>query len=291
MVVVTADAGGTKTTVAVTDNGRRLIEILGPGAAIRPGRALVTATIVADLMRSALAQVNLHRADAIVIGAAGAGRVADAEDLRQAMAWERLADRVVVVSDVELAFEALGSAVGLVLVAGTGSVAMGRTAAGQPVRQGGYGWQMGDEGGGYWIGRQALMAVGIAHDGRGPATALTQGLLAATGTAGFRDLVGWSTLASPREVASLSQAVVAAAGQGDSGAEGILNRAATQLALLVNTLAPEFSGGSGIPVGLVGGLIGQSGPLRGQVEPLIRPPFAPIGSAVDPLLGGPRLAR
>lgn len=291
MIVVTADAGGTKTTVAVTDDGRRLIEIRGPGAAVRPGRALVSATIIAQLTRSALAQVKLIQADAIVIGAAGAGRAADAEDLRRAMAWERLADRVVVVSDVGLAFEALGTEVGLVLVAGTGSVVIGRTATGQPLRQGGYGWQMGDEGAGYWIGRQALTLVGAAHDGRGPATALSKPLLAATGATDFRDLVGWTTVAGQREIAGLSRAVVATADQGDAGAQNILGQAAAHLALLVNVLAPEFPGAQGIQVGLAGGLIGQDGPLREQVRPLIKPPFVPLLSAVDPLLGGPRLVR
>ena len=291
MIVITADAGGTKTTVAVTDGDTRLIHARGPGAAVRPGRALVSATIVADLMRSALAQANLLRADVIVIGAAGAGRAADAEEIRMIIARERIANRVVVVSDVVLAFEALGVDVGLVLVAGTGSVVLGRTPDGREVRQGGVGWQMGDEGAGYWIGQEALRAVGLANDRRGPETALVPALMRATGAPTFRDLVGWSTVASPREVANLSRGVVSSAALGDLVARDILERAAAGLALLVNTLAADFPAESAIPVGFSGGLVGPQGPLQEPVAGLIERPFVPLQSPVDPLLGGLRLAR
>ncbi len=291
MIVITADAGGTKTTVAVTDGDRRLIQTRGPGAAVRPGRALVSATIVADLMRSALAQANLLRADVIVIGAAGAGRAADAEETRMIIARERIADRVVVVSDVVLAFEALGVDVGLVLVAGTGSAVIGRTPDGLEVRQGGFGWQMGDEGAGYWIGQEALRAAGLANDQRGPETALLPALMRATGAPTFRDLVGWSTVASPREVANLARGVVSTAASGDLVAQAILERAATDLALLVNTLAADFPARSAIPLGFSGGLVGPQGPLQERVAALIERPFVPLGSPVDPLLGGLRLAR
>ncbi len=291
MIVITADVGGTKTSVAITKGDERLCHVIGPGAAVRPGRALASATIVAGLLRGALAETRLLRADAVVIGAAGAGRTTDAEELRIAVTRERIADRVVVVSDVALALEALGIEVGLVLVAGTGSVAIGRAPGGVPVRQGGYGWQMGDEGGGYWIGQHALRAAGLAHDGRGPATMLLTTFLEATGSATFRDLVGWSTIASTREVAGLSRIVVSAAALGDTVAVGILDQAAAALAQLVNQLAELFGSAAAVPVGFTGGLVGQGGPLQPRVISLIGPPFAPSSAPLDPLLGGPRLAR
>src|SRR5439155_1968617 len=60
----------------------------------------------------------------------------------------------------------------IVLVVGTGTVAYGRDAAGRAARAGGWGPLFGDEGGGYWVGCEALRAVARAHDGRGPETAL-----------------------------------------------------------------------------------------------------------------------
>ncbi len=290
MIVITADVGGTKTTAAITNDGVRIAERHGPGSAVRPGRALVTATAVADLMRSTLAQAKLLRADVIVVGAAGAGRPADAEEIRSALARERIADRVIVVSDVDLAFEALGIPVGAVLVAGTGSIAIGRTPDGRSVRQGGYGWQMGDEGGGYWIGRAALVAAGLARDGRGPSTGLTTALLAAAGTADFRDLVGWASVAGPREIAHLSGVVAMTARNGDAVAKGILDRAAAELARMVNQLAPEFAPLDVVPLGFAGGLLRTEGSLGPAVVARIGKPFVPIAEPIDPLVGGPRLA-
>jgi glucosamine kinase len=290
VIVITADVGGSKSTVAITRDGTRLVENRGPGSAVRPGRALLTATTVADQIRGALAQANLLQADALVIGAAGAGRPADAEEIRAALVRERIAIRVIVVTDVALAFEALGAAVGVVLVAGTGSVAVGRTKDGRLVRQGGLGWQMGDEGGGYWIGRSALVAAGLAHDGRGPATALSDGLLRATGAPDFREMVGWSTVAAPREVAQLAKTVAAAARAGDAVAGSILEQAAAELAGLVNGLAAHFPKAGPVPVGFAGGLLAGENPLGPAVAGLIRKPFAPLAEPVDPLLGGPRLA-
>ncbi|MDX2061306.1 MAG: BadF/BadG/BcrA/BcrD ATPase family protein [Gemmatimonadales bacterium] len=289
MIIITADVGGSKTTVAITKDGERMILARGPGAGVRPGRALTSATAIADQIRSAMAQANLLKADAVIVGAAGAGRTPDAEEIRVSLARERIAGKVIVVSDVMLAFAALGVDVGVVLVAGTGSVAVGRTPAGKMVRQGGFGWKMGDEGAGYWIGQQALRAVGLAEDGRAPTTSLRAALLKAVGAPDFRDVVGWSTVATPREVANLSRAVVHSADDGDPVAKGILDRAATELARLVNQLAGEFPNPGAIPVGLAGGLLSAGGPLGGPVSALLQAPFVPLNEAVDPLLGGPKL--
>lgn len=290
MIIATADAGGSKTTVAVTRSAELLEQLRGPGAAVRPGRALASATTIVDLIRSGLARARLLRADTIVVGAAGAGREADAEELRAALSRERLATRVVVVSDVALAYAALALDVGVVLVAGTGSVAYGQTPGGNPVRRGGFGWQMGDEAGGYWIGRRALQAVGLAEDGRGPATELRAGLLKAVGSSAFRDVVGWSTVASPREVASLCNAVVHAAEEGDGVATAILDDAVAGLAALVNDLGRDFPAGLDVPVGMAGGLVGLDGPLGERVRSAINPPFRPLKAPLDPLAGGPLLA-
>ncbi|MHB1328317.1 MAG: BadF/BadG/BcrA/BcrD ATPase family protein, partial [Gemmatimonadales bacterium] len=238
------------------------------------------ATMIADLARRALAQANLLRADVLVVGAAGAGRAADAEEIRITLSRERFAGQVVVVSDVMLAFAALGAEVGVVLVAGTGSVAFGRASDGRMVRQGGFGWQMGDEGAGYWIGREALNAMGLAVDGRGPATELLTGVMTTIGAPTVRDAVGWSTVASPREVASLTRAVVSVANAGDTVAADILTRATAHLANLVNSLGKEFVDQTSVPVGLTGGLIGHEGPLHKGVAALIQAPFVPAEQPV-----------
>lgn len=287
MILVTADVGGSKTAVAITRDGQRIFSLTGSGAAVRPGRTMTSASTIADLARKALAQAGLLRADGLVVGAAGAGRLSDAEEVRAVLARERIADRVVVVSDVTLALEALGSPTGAVLVAGTGSIAIGRGPDGTTERQGGYGWQMGDQGGGYWIGLEALRAVGLAYDGRGPATSLSSGISAAISAVDFRDVVAWSTIASPREVAGLARPVMEAAATGDAVATAIVDRAAEWLSGLLRALADRFST-STIPLGFTGGLLTEGSPLIGQVRGRLDARYAPP-ITIDPLVGGPRL--
>ena len=92
--------------------------------------------------------------------------------------------RVLVVNDALVALEAgAPGEPGVVIISGTGSIAYGRNAAGEAARSGGWGYVLGDEGSGYWIGRAALRAVLREADERGPKTALTPLLLEHFGVA------------------------------------------------------------------------------------------------------------
>jgi N-acetylglucosamine kinase-like BadF-type ATPase len=68
------------------------------------------------------------------------------------------------------------SQVGVALICGTGSIAWGRNARGETARAGGWGWHLGDEGSGFWIGERAIREVLRAADRRGPATSLDKPL-------------------------------------------------------------------------------------------------------------------
>src|SRR3989449_2096518 len=83
-------------------------------------------------------------------------------------------------------------------------------------RAGGYGWQLGDEGGGYWLGRRALEAAAWAQDGRGEGSTLLARLLAALGLQHFDDLVRWTATATPAQVAALAPHVLNAAREGEA---------------------------------------------------------------------------
>jgi glucosamine kinase len=291
MIVVTADVGGSKTAVRINEDDREIAREQGPGAAVRPGRGLATAAQVADLIRQTMASRGLVRAQVIVVGAAGAGNPDDAEEIRIGLIRDRIADRVIVTTDVMLALEALGGGPGAVLVAGTGSIALGRTDKGELVRQGGLGWRMGDEGSGYWIGHQALHAAGQAHDGRSQPTRLLEGLLAAARVGSARELAAWAAVAEPREIAGLSQVVTRTGAAGDEVASAILARAADELVGLARALARPFADPAQVPLGLTGGLLNDSGPIRDTVvRGLSDGPFKLRSEPLDPLLGGPRLA-
>jgi|SRR5574338_279128 N-acetylglucosamine kinase-like BadF-type ATPase len=291
--LIGADVGGTKTAAGVSDGSRILARAEGPGAAVRPGRALVSAGVIAEVVRQALAAAGRLSGDVLYVGAAGAGREPEREELRKALRSENLAATVVVATDIEIALAAaFDDGPGIVVSAGTGSVAVGRDRTGARHRIGGYGWQMGDEGSGYAIGRAALGAVSRAADGRSPRTALSERLLSATRSEKFDDLVRWAAGASPAEVASLAPQVLEVAETGDPLAQGIADYAARELTQLAVCLLPSMTVEPPVPVAVTGGLLGRAGPLHRSVLARLReePRLAPVDTPVDAVLGAVRLA-
>jgi N-acetylglucosamine kinase-like BadF-type ATPase len=163
-------------------------------------------------------------------------------DTPEARAAARLVRRIAraavlrVTGDVEVAFTGAGAGgPGVMVIAGTGSVAVGRNAQGHMARSGGYGFLIDDVGGGVGIGRAALQAALRAYDGRGPRTRLLALLLAHLGEwpAIRRRVYGEGGRAA---VASLVPLVAQAARGGDAVARRILadaGRALAELALAV----------------------------------------------------------
>jgi len=293
-ILAGADVGGSSTRVVVSDGTRVLGSADGPGAALRPERVLASAATIADVIRRALANAGRLRADAIVIGAAGGGREAEREELRQALRVESLADKLRVTTDIEIALEAaFGSGPGIVLTAGTGSVGVARDSKGAIHRSGGYGWQMGDEGSGYSIGRSALGAIGRAADGRSPATALTEAILAATKAGQLDGLIRWSARAGPAEVAALAPVVLDVAATGDLTARGILDYAARELSQLVFHLLPHFPDEALVTVACNGGLISPGRPLFPVLKVKVeeQPRLAMREEPVNPVDGALAMAQ
>ncbi|HRP08856.1 MAG TPA: BadF/BadG/BcrA/BcrD ATPase family protein, partial [Gemmatimonadales bacterium] len=191
------------------------------------------------------------RADAFVVGAAGAGREVERLELETALGAERLAWKVLATTDAELArAAAFGGDPGVLLIAGTGSVAIAVDAQGTSSRIGGMGWRIGDQGSGYWIGARALEAIGMMHDRIGPVTHLAESVPAAVGVNGIAGLVRWSTGASVAEVARLGPVTVTTADQGDAVAGSIVSQAVDLLGRLA-----AAAGAGPLPVALSGGLL------------------------------------
>jgi N-acetylglucosamine kinase-like BadF-type ATPase len=292
-ILIGADVGGSKTAVGVSDGQTILARAEGAGAAVRPGRALASASVIAEVVRKALAGAGRLGGDVLYVGAAGAGREPEREELRKALRAENLAGTVVVSTDIEIALAAVfDQGPGIVVSAGTGSVAVGRDRSGKRHRIGGYGWQMGDEGSGYAIGRAALGAVSRAADGRSPRTALSERVLAATRSDTFDALIRWAAGASPAEVAALAPHVLDVAAHGDPLAQGIADYAARELTQLAVCLLPVMDLQPPVGVALTGGLLSADGPLRRSVLARLREDanLAPIESRVDAVEGAIRLA-
>jgi N-acetylglucosamine kinase-like BadF-type ATPase len=170
------------------------------------------------------------------------------------------ARRLVLKGDVITAFAgALPELVGVVVIAGTGSIAYGRNSQGREHRTGGWGYFAGDEGSGYDIARHAFRAVFQAADGRSPATMLTDMLLAHYGCANLLELrrAVYSGDLTRDRLAGASEVVGRAAAFGDDAALRLLDEAAQSLALLVTAVLSELDlGGDDVPVAPVGGVFG-----------------------------------
>ncbi len=294
MIIVGVDAGGSKTRAVAWRDGLAMGQALGGPGAVRPGRALGAAAVMSELARKALASAGVLRADVLVVGAAGVGREAERRELVQSLRNEQVASRVRVVTDVALAHAAaFGDGPGLVLSAGTGSIAIGRDIDGKVIRQGGYGWQISDEGSGYAVARSALEAVTRAHDGRGPKTVLSELLPGSVRAASFDDLVRWATTATVGEVASLASDVLAAANSGDEVARAIMAESAERLVGLALRAAELIEAPRPVPVAMAGSLIGPGSPLRERVAARLASCtiLAVEQLPVDPLDGALLLAR
>ncbi|MGQ0764055.1 MAG: BadF/BadG/BcrA/BcrD ATPase family protein [Gemmatimonadota bacterium] len=267
-MVVGVDGGGTNTRVIVADeSGETLAGTDGGPSAVRPGRAAESAATISTVVRAALESADRagERPAALCVGVAGVGREEERSALTEALLDADIADEVVVMADALIGLEdAFQDGPGVLVIAGTGSVAWGRGPTGAFARSGGWGPVCGDEGSGSWIGRRALSVVTAAHDGREPETALTQAILRVAGASEVSELIPWAAAAAPAQLASLVPAVFAAAKGGDLRANSIVTLAAEELVLHLRTLARQLfvDERATVPVALGGGLFARGSLLR-----------------------------
>lgn len=275
-IVVGVDAGGSKTRVIVaTDQGETLSELVGAGASMSPGDAEHCADVIAALVTSALESAEQVGTVPRVIyaGVAGTGREAEQCALQDALFGKGLADEVVVETDASIALaDAFGDRSGVLLIAGTGSIAFGRSPSGMLARCGGWGVTFGDEGSGAWIGRRALSVVAAAYDGREPETTLTGAILTAAQVNEVEQLIPWAIAADRDTLAALAPSVVAMAMQDDVRANSIVDMAVEELVLHVRALAKKLfvDDRAAFDLALSGGLLHKGSLLRKRLERRLR---------------------
>lgn len=330
------DGGGTKTRCVLGDDTKVLaMGTAGGSNVVRLGEERAREALHSVIRQvCGTAKISASKIQAVCIGASGAGRPEIAakisEMIREILtpggtgpATSRVAQVCVsVIGDMEIALEAaFGAGPGVIVIAGTGSVAFGRDAAGRRARAGGWGFAISDEGSGHWIGREAVSAVVRANDRANDRenhrvngarandirandehkdvpeeqTALTKMILDEWKLAGIEALIQFANSTPPPEFPRLFRVVLRAAEQGDRDAHEVLLRAGRELATLAEIVLHQLAPAAPyVPVATTGSVFRQSEEVRCVFRDQLSPKFPGIElreDFVEPVSGALALAR
>ncbi|HUG05954.1 MAG TPA: BadF/BadG/BcrA/BcrD ATPase family protein [Candidatus Limnocylindria bacterium] len=251
-IVVGIDAGASKTRAFAVDQAGTVV---GRGAG--GGGNLLTSPDPQGAIAAALAEALGGRsAEAVVLSCAGGDREIERTRGHEILARHAPPGAKLLVTHDAIAALYAGNPTGcgVVLIAGTGSIAYGRNAEGEEDRAGGWGYLIGDEGSAVWCGLEALRAISHSVDGRGAPTRMTALLLQQLGVGEFSDvlpLVYGRPHPAPA-IAAATRVLGTASAEGDAIANVILQRGANALARAATVVALTLGLAAG-PVYLAGG--------------------------------------
>lgn len=308
-IFVAIDAGGTKTQCLIADETRVLARAqAGTVKLMRVSEQEATARLQAMLVEAAeAAGVSLGQVTRTCFGLAGVSGPA-------VQAWARrtvsavVGGELILCGDEEIALDAVfAGGEGILVIAGTGTNAIGRAVDGKLFGAGGWGPVLGDEGSGYWIGLEAIRAALRAQDRigiGGASTCLLREIEEHWGLKSVAELVALANQRmfaegmAPPDFAGLAPVVARCAADGDVLAAGILERAGEELAELVSVVFHKMHAvvvrDGEIGVAFTGSVLGQIAAVReAMVARLaVAVPAARVREgAVDPLEGALWRAR
>lgn len=293
--VIGIDAGGTKTVALLADqNGNVLSKAVGGGANILVHGELAVEKVLYQVLDAVGAYDPSNNLAAICLGIAGVGRSNEKEILYGVLRRLGLRQKVRIVNDAFVALVAgAPTGEGIVLVAGTGSIAFGVDPSGKTARSGGWGYLLGDEGSAFWIGHAAVRLGIRAKDGRGQATTLFDRICAKIEVNDPVGLVQWfyDQELSRHRVAQLAGLVEEAAVEGDEAASDLLGQAAKHLGRAARAVAKQLEFPDSFPLVLSGGVFRACPSLYQRLEMRLGLPQAEVVRlAAEPATGAVTLA-
>jgi N-acetylglucosamine kinase-like BadF-type ATPase len=243
------DGGGTKTKCVVTDfDFKQVYEATGgPSNFFILGTEKVSETIF-NLLEECSENLKCRFDDftSIVLGTAGAGRRINAEMMEQsfisyANSKNVFVKRFRVESDARISLEAAFSGKpGSILIAGTGSIMIGKDSRGNIHRVGGFGRYIGDEGSGYSLGKKGLNALSKFYDGRGELTMLSK-LVSNHFKINDMDSLINAVYKNNFDIASVAQDVIYAAKKDDPVCLRIVNEETDELILHIKIMKDKLN--------------------------------------------------
>jgi len=290
--VIGIDAGGTKTVALLADEtGSVCAKAVGGGANLLVHGELGVEKVLYQVIDALDAPGPIA---AVCLGIAGVARPEDKELIHDLLRRLGLRQAVRIVNDALVALVAGAPAgTGIVVVAGTGSIAYGVDPSGKTARSGGWGYLLGDEGSAFWLGHAAVRYGIRAADGRGPATTIYDRICRKLGLDTPAGLVQWfyDQELSRNRVAQLASLVEEAAEEGDEAAEGLLEQAAHHLARAAEATARQLSFPDPFPLVLSGGAFRACPSLYRRLEAGLDLPLARVVRLEgDPAAGAVTLA-
>ncbi|MDZ7331840.1 MAG: hypothetical protein ONB13_02295 [candidate division KSB1 bacterium] len=262
--VIGVDGGGTKTNFV-------LIDSLGNIIASAKGESTNYQVVGGKKLReellkgfdSLIKQSNLpaNKIDHIFLGLAGAGRDSDRKEIVALFHDTEFNKKVIVDSDAMAALAgAFATGPGIIIISGTGAICFGKNSQGKIVRSGGWGYLLGDEGSGYFIGREAIVAALKDFDGRGEKTSLKDKLTTHFRLNSIDQIIPqiYQNRIDRVAIADLAPIVFAEAKNGDAVAAEIIRRTGKELGLLAKAVAQRLNfEGDEIRVALIGSIFKQ----------------------------------
>ncbi|HYA22877.1 MAG TPA: BadF/BadG/BcrA/BcrD ATPase family protein [Terriglobales bacterium] len=290
------DGGGSKTS-CVIGNATAILGsgMSGPSNLVRVGEPRAREAIAAAITQACgQAKITPSQIERTCIGVAGGARPETAKVLRRILS-EIVSGEIEIVGDMVIAMEAAaGSGPGVIVIAGTGSIAYGRNTAGQTARAGGWGFAISDEGSAHWIGRAAVAAVMRACD-EGQRPNLLNSLMQAWRLETREQLILAANATPTADFAGLLPTIVSAAQSEDPIAHDVLAQAGAELAMLAKiVIARLFRDGEEVGVAMSGGVFRNAELVRRVFYNNLRLTYPHVlvsEDVVDAVKGALELAR
>ena len=266
------DGGGTHSRLAVTDSKGAVLARADAGStniySIPKEKIFEN---LSYLLNSAMKTAGIEKQylAAGCIGSAGLGRAEEQKLFREFFDSLLGPDfPVKICTDGEILLcGGLGGLEGYCLIAGTGSIALGRTMTGNVVRSGGHGYMLGDEGSAAWIGKTAIARCLRSLEKRDLPTDMMDAILKGAGLTRPDDLIRYVHHDADKvRIAALAPLVTAAARAGDSLAMDILRAGAVELTLLVRSVLVQSPQIKRRELVLAGGVIEHNEILTNELK-------------------------